>query len=202
MDVPCHGHVPEGKSLWWTFASGTDQQQEESGIQKQHQRKTSVKDPGYNFSLGQSYHPCGDSRAFQGYPSIPPNCRRLSTHRQLCAKRQNLSLWSPRALLFTGNTEHEPGPSQRQAPNKQRPTIGSRWCPWFSLRTKGRKWIINSQRNSSTGRAQRWKTALTKPCRNVLKKMLAPKRKRRLWWNFVALSGRLEPPQQFIYLNI
>lgn len=29
-----------------------------------------------------------------------------------------------------------------------------------------------------------------------------PKGKRRLWWNFVVLSGGLEPPQQFIYLNI
>lgn len=64
-------------------------------------------------------------------------------------KWQNLSLWNPGALLFIGNQKHEPSPSQRQVSNKQRLNIGSHRCPWFSLRTKGRKLDINSQRNSS-----------------------------------------------------
>lgn len=151
VDVPCHEHVPEGKSLWWTPLMNIclwDSKREVG-----HWKKTSVKDPRYNFSLGQSYH------LIQGY--ISTSAARGWAHTDVfSAKRQNLSLWNPRALLFAGSTEHEPSPSQRQASNKQRPTIGSHWCPWFSLRTKGRKWNINSQKNSSAGKAQRWKTAL------------------------------------------
>lgn len=116
-------------------------------------------------------------------------------------KRQNLFLWNPGALLFIGNRKHEPSPSQRQVSNKQRLNIGSHRCPWFSLRTKGRKLNINSQRNSSTRQGSEMENCSVR-VRHEYAGVNTPQKEEETLVEPHSPFVGLAPQQLFIYFNV
>lgn len=99
VDVPCHEHVPKGKSLWWTSLINICLRDRLAARGKWDTETT----PEENISKGSRIQPqpgtllspIGDIRACQGSISTSPSCQGLSTLPRLYAERQNCAFLSP-----------------------------------------------------------------------------------------------------------